>query len=194
MKLYAQYRKIRNALCISIIAKTAQNSRISSQRFPRAFNSQFWAVGNANIIILYTIRRVSALLLLFPLCVSIRANAACLRLLVSALCRRACLCQTQWCLRSLRLWLRDVIVGVWWVPCPYQHWCGSYIRAILTGNARDEGNVLFAHKPIIFYVMCSSYYVFWEQNPEKVAISRGNLPKINRYPRLIDMFFYLCIG
>ena len=50
MKLYAQYRKIRNALCISIIAKTAQNSRISSQRFPRAFSSQFWAVRNANIV------------------------------------------------------------------------------------------------------------------------------------------------
>ena len=179
----------------------AQNSRISSQRFPCAFNSQFWAVRNANIvtwavaifIILYTIRRASALLLLFPLCVSIRANVVCSRQWVFAWCRQVCWCQTQSFLRSLRLWLRVVIAGVWWVPCPYQHWCGSYIRAILTGNARDEGNVLFAHKPIIFYVMCSSYCVFWEQNPEKVAISRGNLSKINRYPRLIDMFFYLCI-
>ena len=38
-----------NSLSINDITKTAQNSRISRQRFPCAFNSQFWAVRNANI-------------------------------------------------------------------------------------------------------------------------------------------------
>lgn len=37
-------------LSISNIWLHAQNSRISSQRFCCAFNSQFWAVGNANIV------------------------------------------------------------------------------------------------------------------------------------------------
>ena len=49
--LFSQWsRNRRNQLCIRHITKTAQNSRIPHQRFPCAFNSQFWAVRNANIV------------------------------------------------------------------------------------------------------------------------------------------------
>ena len=44
-------RECCNTLCYSILRKTAQNSRISSQRFLSSFSSQFWAVKNANIVL-----------------------------------------------------------------------------------------------------------------------------------------------
>ena len=44
-------RKHCNMLCYCILRKTAQNSRISSQRFLCSFSSQFWAVKNANIVL-----------------------------------------------------------------------------------------------------------------------------------------------
>ena len=41
-----------NPLCINNISLHTQNSRISSQRFSCAFSSQFWAIKNANIVLL----------------------------------------------------------------------------------------------------------------------------------------------
>lgn len=57
--------------------------------------------------------------------------------------------------RSLSWLKRTAYYAVHVITFVQQQFC--HIRAILTCNARDEGNVLFAHKPIIFYVMCSSY-------------------------------------
>ena len=45
-----------NLLISRQLRKTSQNSRIPHQIFPCAFNSQFWAVENANIVWSFTLK------------------------------------------------------------------------------------------------------------------------------------------
>lgn len=51
LKLHIRTHTARNALCHNDIMLHAQNSRISGLRLLCAFNSQFWAVRNANIVL-----------------------------------------------------------------------------------------------------------------------------------------------